>query len=67
MASQPSDANQIQGWTNAQAQSQAFAASTNANYTAQLPVPGQPFPLGGGSVAQSSFFTNGNPPNVGNT
>lgn len=70
----PSDPNQVQLWTQAQAQSQAFANSTDEAYLNSLrqgPGPNPPllyyFPLGKGSIGISTFFTNGRPPNAGNT
>lgn len=67
----PSDANQIQGWDNAQAQSKAFSDTTTTrynSYNAARIVNGKPFyALGEGSPTPGSFVTNGKEPNTGNT
>jgi len=66
MANPPTTPLGVQLWDSSQAQSQAYANIQNAAYAAYL-IAHPVFAPGEGSVAKSTFFTNGQEPNTGNT
>ena len=65
-AGEPSSPLQIELWTSAQMQSQAYSEQTDFAFDLVQPAPGEAYPLGAGSQARGTFFTNNKPPNAGN-
>jgi len=63
---EPSSPLQVALWENAQAQSAAYSDQTDFNCQLKQPEDGV-YQLGQGSISQGTFFTNGQPPNAGNT